>query len=105
MRAILLDWMMEVCMEFALTRETFHYAINYTDRYLSTVPKVSKLEYQLIGVTSMYIASKMEEVLPRKAIDFAKSADNGYKVSVILKTEMKMLKVTTTQLRKHVLIV
>lgn len=34
MRAILLDWMMEVCAEFGLKRETFNLALNYTDRYL-----------------------------------------------------------------------
>lgn len=36
MRSILLDWMMEVCMEFTLKRETFYYAVNYVDRYLSS---------------------------------------------------------------------
>jgi len=35
MRAILLDWMMEVCAEFNLKRETFHLAVIYVDRYLS----------------------------------------------------------------------
>jgi hypothetical protein len=60
MRAILLDWMMEVCMEFTLKRETYHYAVNYVDRYLSSVPQIQKWELQLIGVTAMYIASKVE---------------------------------------------
>lgn len=36
-RAILLDWMMEVCQEFLLKRETFYLAQNYVDRYLSLV--------------------------------------------------------------------
>ena len=60
MRAILLDWMMEVCMEFTLKRETFHYAVNYVDRYLSIVGTIQKWELQLIGVASLYIAAKME---------------------------------------------
>ena len=30
-----MDWMMEVCDEFHLTRETFHLAVTYTDLYLS----------------------------------------------------------------------
>lgn len=34
MRSILLDWAMEVCMEYLMKRETFHLAINYIDRYL-----------------------------------------------------------------------
>ena len=43
MRAILVDWMMEVCSEFHLKRETFHLAVAYLDRHLSrseTVPKL-----------------------------------------------------------------
>ena len=63
MRAILLDWMMEVCMEFTLKRETFHYAVNYVDRYLSTIPNIQKWELQLVGVTAMYLASKVEVVI------------------------------------------
>ena len=40
MRAILLDWMMEVCNEFTLKRETFFYSVNYVDRFLSVHPNV-----------------------------------------------------------------
>ena len=40
MRAILIDWMMEVSNEFMLKKETLYLAINYTDRYLSKVPNV-----------------------------------------------------------------
>lgn len=35
MRAILIDWMMEVCMEFQLKRDTFHLAVKLVDRFLS----------------------------------------------------------------------
>jgi len=38
MRTILLDWMMEVCAEFGLKRETFNLSLNYTDRYLLSEP-------------------------------------------------------------------
>lgn len=62
MRAILLDWMMEVSMEFGLKRETYHYAINYIDRYLTAVINVQKWELQLVGVTALYMAAKVEVV-------------------------------------------
>jgi cyclin A len=42
MRSILLDWMMEVSSEFAMKRETFHYSVNYVDRYLTTDSNISK---------------------------------------------------------------
>lgn len=60
MRAILIDWIMEVCNEFTLKRETFHLAVNYVDRYMSIVVNVSKSELQLIGIVAMFIASKVE---------------------------------------------
>ena len=62
MREILYDWMMEVCAELSLKRETFHLSINYVDRYLSRCARVQKSEYQLIGLTSMYISAKIEEI-------------------------------------------
>ena len=63
MRGILLDWIMEVCMEFTIKRETFHYAVNYVDRYLTLVPQIPKIQLQLVGVTAMYLAAKMEVCL------------------------------------------
>lgn len=60
MRTILLDWMMEVSAEFSMKRETFHYSCNFTDRYLSKVHHINKGDLQLVGVTALYIASKME---------------------------------------------
>ena len=59
MRAILLDWMMEVSSEFLMKRETYHLAVMYVDKYLSKLT-ILKQELQLLGVTSMFIASKME---------------------------------------------
>lgn len=60
MRTILMDWMMEVCSEFTLKRETFHLAVNYVDRYLSKVKHIEKNKLQLIGLCAMYVASKIE---------------------------------------------
>lgn len=92
MRAILVDWMMEVCNEFTLKRETFHYSINFVDRFLSNHKNVRKEELQLVGVTSMFMAAKMEEVYSPRVADFAKSTDNGYTPQQIVKMEKLMLK-------------
>lgn len=92
MRAILLDWMMEVWNEFTLKRETYYYAVNYVDRFLSVCKDVKKEELQLIGVTAMFMAAKMEEVYSPRVADFAKSTDNGYGVKEIIIMEKHMLK-------------
>lgn len=36
-RAVLLDWMMEVCAEYTLKRSTYYKAVNFVDRFLSVV--------------------------------------------------------------------
>lgn len=93
MRLILLDWMMEVCSEFKLKRETFHYSVNYVDRYLSCTPRVAKSDLQLVGVTALYLAAKMEEIFSPKLSDFVKSTDNGYTIEQIKKMEVTISKV------------
>ena len=90
MRLILMDWMMDVCNEFGLKRETFHCATNYVDRYLSSTPNVRKTELQLVGVTALYLSAKMEEVYSPKIQDFARATDNAYKVEQIRKMERVM---------------
>lgn len=92
MRAILFDWMMEVWNEFTLKRETFYYSANYVDRFLSIHQTIKKEELQLVGVTSMFIAAKMEEVYSPRVADFAKSTDNGYNANQIIKMEKIILR-------------
>jgi hypothetical protein len=80
MRLILVDWMMDVCTEFQLKRETFHYAVSYLDRFLSKVPKLSKSSLQLLGTSSLHLASKVEEISVPRIQDFARATDNGYTI-------------------------
>lgn len=92
MRALLYDWMMEVCAELTLKRETFHLSLNLCDRYLSLKSNIKKEEYQLIGLTCMYLSSKLEEIISPSLEDWASSADDGYSKSLIIQTELLLLK-------------
>ena len=59
MRTILVDWLIEVQENFALFHETLYLAVQIMDHYLERKPV--KREYlQLVGATSMLIASKFE---------------------------------------------
>lgn len=49
MRAILLDWIMDVCEAYKMHRETLYLAIDYLDRYLAIQKNVPKAHLQLIG--------------------------------------------------------
>ncbi|KAL5994743.1 hypothetical protein ACLOJK_024796 [Asimina triloba] len=61
MRAILIDWLVEVHNKFELTQETLYLTIQIIDRYLS-MKTVRRKEFQLVGMTAMLIASKYEEI-------------------------------------------
>ena len=93
MRAILLDWMMEVAKEYRLKRETYHLSVNYLDRFLSKSCNIQKHQLQLAGVTALYIASKFEEIYPPKITDFVKSTDDGYSAEQIRLMEIAIAKV------------
>lgn len=92
MRAILYDWMMEVCAELTLKRDTFHLSVNLCDRYMSLKANSKKEEYQLIGLTCMYVSSKFEEIITPTLEDWASSADDGYTKSQITSTEISLLR-------------
>ena len=59
-RAILIDWMIEICEDLAFKRDTLHYAVNYLDRFLSRTEKIEKNILQLVGVACLSIAGKFE---------------------------------------------
>lgn len=69
MRAILIDWFVEVQVKFKMGDRTLYLAINIVDRFLAR-RRILKRNLQLLGVTSMSIASKFEEIYPPELRDF-----------------------------------
>ena len=90
MRAILIDWIIEVHFQFKLLPETLFITINIVDRYLSET-KIKKEQLQLIGVTALLIACKYEEVLTPEIRDLEFITDNSFKKREILDTEHSIL--------------
>lgn len=91
MRAILLDWLNEVCEVYKLHRETYYLALDYLDRYLSTNVSISKTFLQLIGITCLFIAAKVEEIYPPKLSEFAYVTDGACSDEDILNQELVIL--------------
>ncbi|XP_029635699.1 G1/S-specific cyclin-E isoform X1 [Octopus sinensis] len=98
MRAILLDWLIEVCEVYKLHRETYYLSLDFIDRYLSKEKCVIKHQLQLIGITSLFIAAKLEEIYPPKLSDFAYVTDGACSDAEILNQELVMLKVLSWDL-------
>jgi hypothetical protein len=90
MRAILIDWLIEVHLKFKLMMETLYLTTNLIDRYLS-VRSVSRKNLQLVGVTALLLAAKYEEIWAPEVHDFIFISDNAYTREQILNMEKSML--------------
>uniref|UniRef100_A0A663F233 Cyclin B1 n=1 Tax=Aquila chrysaetos chrysaetos TaxID=223781 RepID=A0A663F233_AQUCH len=90
MRAVLMDWLVQVQLKFRLQQETLYLAVAVTDRFLQD-NLVSKKMLQLVGTTAMFIASKYEEMFPPHIGDFAYITDHSYTKLQIYQMEMKIL--------------
>ena len=137
MRAILLDWLIEVslyfitkyniesvlyscslkvCEVYRLHRETYHLALDFVDRYLATQSDIPKQQLQLIGkyylfimfyfkyfasnncvgfilgIASLFIAAKIEEIYPPKLNEFAYVTDGACSEAEIMMKELVIMK-------------
>jgi len=90
MRAILIDWLVEVHMKYRLRPETLFLTVNIIDRYLSVRPVMRK-KLQLLGVVAMFIAAKYEEIDPPKVHEFAYITDHTYSKKEIVSMECSVL--------------
>ncbi|KAK6138849.1 hypothetical protein DH2020_027408 [Rehmannia glutinosa] len=91
MRGILIDWLVEVAEEYNLLSDTLYLTVSYVDRFLST-NAVNRQRLQLLGVSSMLIASKYEEISPPHVEDFCYITDNTYTKEDVVKMEADVLK-------------
>ncbi|XAR69534.1 hypothetical protein NMG60_11001161 [Bertholletia excelsa] len=90
MRAILVDWLIEVHHKFELMPETLYLTLNIVDRYLAakTVPR---RELQLVGMGAMLIASKYEEIWAPEVNDLVCISDRAYAHEQVLVMEKRIL--------------
>lgn len=92
MRAVLMDWMVQVHFRFALLPETLFLCVNLIDRFLShKIVSLGKL--QLVGATAIFIAAKYEEISPPSVAEIFYMVDGGYTKDEILKAERFMLNI------------
>lgn len=94
MRAVLIDWLVEVHQQFSMLQETLYLTVAILDRYLQKAAStISRKSLQLVGVTAMFIASKYEEMYAPEIGDFVYITDNAYNQSQIRQQEIEILKV------------
>ncbi|ABW98296.1 cycB (nucleomorph) [Hemiselmis andersenii] len=86
MRIILVDWLIDVHSKFKLALKTLYLTINIFDRFLSK-KNITRTKLQLLGITSMLMASKYEEIYAPETKDFVYISDNAYTKEDIFKME------------------
>jgi G2/mitotic-specific cyclin-B, other len=90
MRAILIDWLIEVHLKFKLLPETLYLTVSLIDRYLER-KVVVRQKLQLVGVTAMLVACKYEEIYSPEVKDFVYITDKAYQKEEILAMEVDIL--------------
>ncbi|XP_029284533.1 G2/mitotic-specific cyclin-B2-like isoform X2 [Cottoperca gobio] len=97
MRALLVDWLVQVHSRFQLLQETLYLTVAVLDRFLQVQP-VSRRKLQLVGVTAMLVACKYEEMYAPEVGDFAYITDNAFTRPQILEMEQLVLRTLNFEL-------
>ncbi|XP_031499091.1 putative cyclin-B3-1 isoform X2 [Nymphaea colorata] len=90
MRAILINWLIEVHMKFELMPETLFLMVELLDRFLSA-NVIKKNDMQLVGLTTLLIASKYEDFWHPKVDDLISISSDSYTREEMLSMERFVL--------------
>jgi hypothetical protein len=97
MRSILVDWLVEVHFKFRLQNPTLWLCVNIMDRFLNS-HLIQRNRLQLLGVASLLIACKFEEIFPPEVQDCVYITDRAYSKEEVLAMEQKILHTLDYQL-------
>lgn len=92
MTLILLDWLTDVGVKFKLNNNSFYRCIQIIYKFMGKSTNIPRKNLQLVGVTSLYIASKLEEIYPVEMKDLTRVCDNALSVVDIEDMERKIAK-------------
>ena len=90
MRAILVDWMVDVSQKFKLLPQTLFMAVGLLDRFMS-LRQVEQSKLQLAGITCVMIIGKYEEIFPPTVKDYIEVCDGIYTPRELLEAEGEVL--------------
>eukprot|EP01132_Coremiostelium_polycephalum_P004232 gene4232-5298_t len=91
MRALLVDWLVDIAFDLRVKNETIFLAVNYLDRYLSHV-RISREQFQLIGASTFLLACKYEEINPPNPNEVKHLAGNYFTLEQLFEVESQILK-------------
>jgi len=91
MRSILIDWIIDVVNNFNYKDETLYNTIYIIDSYLSK-KIIERKNFQLLGIASLLISSKFNEIYIRKIEDYLFITNNSYSLDDIKHMEEEIAK-------------
>ena len=92
MRAILIDWLIEVHYRFRLKSETLFQTVWIIDAYLSILP-IIRARLQLLGIASLLISCKSQEIYYPQLNDLIDITDGAYIKDELIEMEAHVLKI------------
>ena len=90
-RAFLVEWIIDVHRKFRLMPETLYVTVFLIDRFLS-LKQIKKSQLHILGVTSLLISTKYEEIYPPDLKDLLSVSENKFSRAEVLAMEQDMLK-------------
>lgn len=79
MRKVLLKWLIQVGRKFQVKDETMHICVQLIDLILlHETERISKHNFQLLGVTALFVASKYNEIHTFEAEKYVYLCDGLY---------------------------
>lgn len=87
MRTILMDWLAQVCSEWKYNRETYLQTVSVVDHFLAASSNLPKAKLQCLGITALWVVSKIEEVDPYCAGDHVCVCNGAITLSELLDME------------------
>jgi cyclin B len=91
MRAILVDWIVEIHDKFHLKSQTLYHTIWLIDTYLS-IKYIKRSDFQLLGLGCLYISCKFYEIYYPQLKECVEATDGAYSKEDLLKIEKDILK-------------
>mmetsp|Transcript_20506 Transcript_20506/g.43367 ORF Transcript_20506/g.43367 Transcript_20506/m.43367 type:complete len:384 (+) Transcript_20506:35-1186(+) len=90
MRGILINWIIEVSQEYKLSQETLYLSKKIIDHVLG-IEEIPRQQLQLLGIVSLLLASKYEDVETPPIKTFAYISDGTCSPNEIIDMEKKVL--------------
>lgn len=91
MRAILIDWLVDVHLKFRLAESTLYLTVQIVDAYLAK-RYTGRTLLQLVGITALLLASKYEDVEAPEISDCTYVCHETYEASQIMAMEIDILR-------------